>query len=96
ALHLVEKSPLHDLPAGSVISEAWQARAEATNRYTACLTPDTTHLRPISVLPSLLHLHHVRVHGIDAEAEALTHRLAHSIALSWNARDAAGREEADS
>jgi hypothetical protein len=35
---------------------------------------------------SLLHLHHVRAHGIDPAAEALSHRLARAVALAFTAR----------
>lgn len=43
-------------------------------------------MTPASVLVSLLHMHHVRAHGIDPDTEAVSHRLARAVALSWNAR----------
>lgn len=92
AQRFAEESALDDLPHGSQVVEAWRARTSTAHAYTTSLTSGVTHLRPASVLPSLLHLHHVRAHGIDPDAEAITHRLAHSIALSWNARHAQNSE----
>jgi len=41
------------------------------------------------VAVALLHLHHIRAHGINPDAEARTHRLARSIALAYTARHTA-------
>jgi thiopeptide-type bacteriocin biosynthesis protein len=71
-------------PGGPAVAAQWKRRYQAAAHYRACLT--TTHLTPETVLASLSHLHCVRAHGIDAEAEALAHRLARSVALSWHAR----------
>lgn len=85
-LRIAGGQALDDLPGGPQIAVAWAARAQAAARYAACLTPATTRLTPGSVLTSLLHMHHIRAHGIDAEAEAMTHKLARAIALAWSAR----------
>lgn len=81
-----EGSTLPTIPGGSSITSAWHARRLAATRYTDLLTVDATHVRPASVAVSLLHLHHVRAHGIDPAAEALSHRLARAVALAFTAR----------
>ncbi|HVQ99755.1 MAG TPA: lantibiotic dehydratase [Mycobacterium sp.] len=86
ALRLADGPALHSIPSGPVIAAAWHARSEAATRYASCLTPGATHVTPASVLVSLLHMHHVRTHGIDPDTEAVSHRLARAVALSWNAR----------
>ncbi|UVS80487.1 lantibiotic dehydratase [Actinokineospora sp. UTMC 2448] len=43
-------------------------------------------LDPDGVLPSLLHLHCVRVLGLDTERERVAHQVARALALSWLAR----------
>lgn len=77
---------LRSIPGGSAISAAWHARHQAAARYTDCLTSTATHVTSVSVLVSLLHMHHVRAHSIAPDIEAVSHRLARAIALSWNAR----------
>ncbi|MGH3546708.1 MAG: lantibiotic dehydratase [Pseudonocardiaceae bacterium] len=86
ALRLADGPELHSIPRGPAIAAAWHTRSEAATRYAAWLTPDATHVTPASVLVSLLHMHHVRAHGIDPDTEAGSHRLARTVALSWNAR----------
>ncbi|MGH3977873.1 MAG: lantibiotic dehydratase [Pseudonocardiaceae bacterium] len=78
-------STLSSIPGGARISSAWQARRVAATRYAELLTVEDTHVRPASVAVSLLHLHHVRAHGIDPDTEALTHRLARGLALAATA-----------
>ncbi|MBQ1047813.1 lantibiotic dehydratase [Micromonospora sp. C51] len=73
---------LSSLPGGQAIADAWAARRLALAMYRPYLA------RPLEittddVVASLLHLHHIRVAGIDRPAEALTHRLARAVALSW-------------
>ena len=46
---------------------------------------------PFSVLPSLLHMHHIRMLGIDPERERIGRRLARAAALRWNATTESGR-----
>ncbi|WP_434593620.1 lantibiotic dehydratase [Streptomyces sp. A5-4] len=81
-------SGLLGLAGGAAVAAAWAARATAASRYTARLTPETTRVTPESVLGSLLHMHHVRAHGIDPQAEAMAHKLARSVALAHAARTA--------
>ncbi|MET7394259.1 lantibiotic dehydratase [Dactylosporangium sp. NPDC005572] len=78
-------SAIAALPGGAAILAAWSARRAAAAAYAACLD-DTTHLAPASVLTALLHLHHVRVHGLAPGPEAHTHRLARAAALGITAR----------
>lgn len=80
------------IPGGPQISSAWDARRQAATRYTDCLTTSASHVRPASVAVALLHLHHVRAHGIDPDAEALTHRLARAVTLAFNARQTTTEE----
>lgn len=81
-----DKPTLLSIPSGPRIASAWDARRLAATRYTDCLAAGATHVAPGSVLVALLHLHHVRAHGVDPDAEALTHRLARTVALAFNAR----------
>lgn len=66
---------------GSLI-EAFQQRRIALAAYRRKLAPQRD---PLSVLPSLLHLHSIRVHGIDPDRERLSRRLARATALRWSA-----------
>jgi thiopeptide-type bacteriocin biosynthesis protein len=80
-----DEPALQSIPSDPQIASAWNVRREAATRYADCLAT-ATHLTPASVLVALLHMHHVRAHGIDPDAEALSHRLARAVALAWNAR----------
>lgn len=88
ALHLADtadgRAHLRAIPGGDQIAICWHERRQVATRYAACLTATDTGVTPDTVLVSLLHLHHVRAHGIDPDTEALTHRLARAIALAWN------------
>ncbi|GAA1614025.1 lantibiotic dehydratase [Catellatospora bangladeshensis] len=64
------------------LTQAWQHRRVAAAAYAELLREPDTHLRPDSVLGSLLHLHHVRAYGIDGEDESRTYRLARAAALA--------------
>ncbi|WP_414942709.1 lantibiotic dehydratase [Amycolatopsis sp. cmx-11-51] len=76
---------LREIPGGESITAAWTRRRTALDAYRAALTAesDTT---PETVLPDLLHLHHVRMVGIDTDAERACLRLARAAALSWTTR----------
>ncbi|MEU1900633.1 lantibiotic dehydratase [Nocardiopsis dassonvillei] len=74
---------LRSLPGGGEVVAAWQARATALAAYRKHLTADRD---PLTVLRSLLHLHHRRTLGVDPGREAAIGRLARAIALSHNAR----------
>ena len=84
---------LDALAGGAGVRAAWQARRHAAAGYVDALAAGPTHLRPRSVLVSLLHLHHVRAHGIGPVAEARTHRLARAIALAWKASQPTAQEQ---
>ncbi|MFB9443126.1 lantibiotic dehydratase [Dactylosporangium vinaceum] len=71
---------------GAEVLEMWQARRDAAAAYAAQLEHPATHVTSASVLTALLHLHHVRVHGITPALEARTHRLARAAALARTAR----------
>jgi len=66
---------------GAVLG-AWQRRRSALVAYRDQLTAQRD---PISVLPSLLHLHSIRVHGVDPHRERAAGRLARAAALRWSA-----------
>jgi len=65
---------------------AWHGRRQAATTYARCLAEHVGHAAPAAVAVSLLHLHHIRAHGVDPDAEARTHRLARSIALAYTTR----------
>ncbi|MFF3277222.1 lantibiotic dehydratase [Streptomyces chrestomyceticus] len=92
-LRIADGRLLQQVPGGDAITAAWSARSRAAARYAACLTPATTRLTPGSVLTSLLHMHHIRALGSDAEREAMTHKLARSVALAKSARQSAEGED---
>lgn len=77
---------LRDVPGGDRIAGAWERRRTALAAYRNRLTD--AGVDPDAVLASLLHMHHIRVHGIDEECEHACHRLARSAALAWTARGA--------
>lgn len=92
-LRIADGQALGPLPGGPQIVAAWTARAQAAAGYAACLTSATTRLTPSSVLTSLLHMHHNRAHGVDAQTEAMTYKLARAIALAWATRHKTAQEE---
>lgn len=71
---------IEDLPDGPAMRQAWQVRRRALAAYRERLARQRD---PLPVLGSLLHMHHVRVHGTDPEAERAGRHLARTIALSW-------------
>ncbi|WP_328973912.1 lantibiotic dehydratase [Streptomyces sp. NBC_00239] len=73
---------LEDLDAH--VSTAWTQRRAALADYRRALAG--TALRPEEVLADLLHLHHVRVHGLGLDEERVHLHLARAAALSWTAR----------
>jgi thiopeptide-type bacteriocin biosynthesis protein len=68
----------------SGVAEAWDLRRDALGRYRQALADAGSD--PVGVLPSLLHMHHNRVAGIDPTAEATCRRTARAAALSWTVR----------
>ncbi|MET9293063.1 lantibiotic dehydratase [Streptomyces sp. NPDC003077] len=79
-----DQHPIRELAGGDRVAAAWDARHRALDGYRKVL--DATGTDPAAVLPSLLHMHHNRVAGIDRDAEATCRRLARAAALSWTAR----------
>ncbi|SMD23895.1 thiopeptide-type bacteriocin biosynthesis domain-containing protein [Lentzea albidocapillata] len=74
---------LRSLPGGEHVVAAWQARAEALTAYREDLVQQRN---PLSVLGSLLHLHHIRAVGVDPAIERVTGRLARACVLRHTAR----------
>jgi thiopeptide-type bacteriocin biosynthesis protein len=74
---------LRSLPGGDKVVAAWQNRAVALGAYREALAEQRD---PLTVLPSLLHLHHIRSVGVDPVLERVTGRLARACALRHNAR----------
>lgn len=74
---------LHAQPGGEDVLAAWQARRAALTAYRDHLAQQRD---PLSVLRSLLHLHHVRTLGVDPDRERVTNRLARAVALRQIAR----------
>ncbi|MGH3692885.1 MAG: lantibiotic dehydratase [Pseudonocardiaceae bacterium] len=77
---------LRSLPSGTDVVAAWQARSVALATYRASLARQRD---PLTVLRSLLHLHHIRAVGVDPVIERVTSRLARACAL----RHTANRKE---
>ena len=71
-------SALAALPGGSLVNEAWRARAAAVDTYRTTLTGERD---PLTVARSLLHQHHVRALGVDPRTEETTIRLVRTAAL---------------
>ncbi|MFH8737608.1 lantibiotic dehydratase [Streptomyces sp. NPDC017964] len=68
------------------VTSAWTARRTALDAYRRALLSAGTPRPQDDVLPSLLHLHHVRLHGPDRSEEREHLHLARAAALSWTAR----------
>ncbi|MEV7394071.1 lantibiotic dehydratase C-terminal domain-containing protein [Streptomyces sp. NPDC091215] len=75
---------LRALPRGTHVAGVWALRRRRLGEYRQALEEAGT--EPSGVLPSLLHMHHNRVAGIDQDAEAACRRLARTAALSWTTR----------
>ena len=68
----------------AVVTSTWQARATVLDDYATALR-SAGHV-PRLVLPALLHLHHVRAFGVDADHEERALRWVREIAHSILAR----------
>ncbi|MFC7846310.1 lantibiotic dehydratase [Streptomyces sp. NPDC057382] len=75
---------IRELPRGDHVVSVWALRRSALAEYRQAL--GAAGVDPAVVLPSLLHMHHNRVAGIDPAAEATCRRLARAAALSWTIR----------
>ncbi|HEX8009131.1 MAG TPA: lantibiotic dehydratase, partial [Trebonia sp.] len=74
------------VPGGDRVAAAWQARAAVLAAYRDALD-GVGEIEADSVLASLLHMHVIRMAGIDPDTEQSCHRLARSAAVSWLARN---------
>jgi lantibiotic biosynthesis protein len=76
---------LRALPGGDLITACWQRRRAAVVAYRDVLASreTATGVAQQTVLPDLLHLHCIRVAGLDRDAEIGCLRLARAAALSW-------------
>jgi thiopeptide-type bacteriocin biosynthesis protein len=70
------------VPGGQAVTTAWARRRTALASYRTTLNA-AVEITPESVLPSLLHLHHLRMAGPHAHAERACLRLARAAALAW-------------
>ncbi|MGW6412843.1 lantibiotic dehydratase [Streptomyces vinaceus] len=68
---------------GEPVATAWAARAVVLTAYRQALA---TAREPMTVLRTLLQLHHVRALGGGPETERTTHRLARAVALGHTHR----------
>jgi thiopeptide-type bacteriocin biosynthesis protein len=87
-----DQAALQAIAGGPQIIVAWRARRDAAATYVERLAADAAHVRRASAFGSLLHMHHIRAHGINPDVERLCHRLARAVALSWAARHDATEE----
>ncbi|MCX4661131.1 lantibiotic dehydratase [Streptomyces uncialis] len=71
------------VPGTEAVAEAWRLRAAA---LTTCRAELSEQRDPLTVLGSLLHLHHVRALGIGSDRERVTERLARACALRHTAK----------
>lgn len=83
--HPHNKVALRALPGGDTVAERWAERRRALTTWRDHLTGINT-TTPADLLPDLLHLHHVRVIGLDLESERACLHLARAAALSWTTR----------
>jgi lantibiotic biosynthesis protein len=89
AMHLAD--PREDyaavcaLPGGDEVVIAWRARAVTLARYRDALAA-AKDLPTDPVLASLLHMHVIRVKGLDPGTEQTCHHLTRSAAVGWLAR----------
>lgn len=79
------RGALRGLSGGDQVTAAWHVRREALSAYRAALTAGGQ-MPTEAVLPSLMHMHHLRAAGIDHVHEHTCYRLARSAALAWTAR----------
>ncbi|MYY10137.1 lantibiotic dehydratase [Streptomyces sp. SID4919] len=71
------------VPGTEAVAEAWRRRTAALTTFREELSVQRD---PLTVLGSLLHLHHVRALGIGSDRERVTERLARACALRHTAR----------
>lgn len=73
------------LPGGEDLLERWDGRGRALAAWRSAL-PALGGVPSAELLPDLLHLHHVRIAGLDLDSEQVCLHLARAAALSWTTR----------
>ncbi|WP_165947217.1 lantibiotic dehydratase [Micromonospora sp. 15K316] len=73
------------LPDGKNLTDRWAQRRRTVAAWRDSL-PTISTIPPAELLPDLLHLHHVRVAGLDLDSERACLHLARAAALSWTTR----------
>ncbi|WDQ02218.1 lantibiotic dehydratase [Micromonospora chalcea] len=73
------------LPGGENLMDRWAERRRIVAAWRDSL-PTVSTVPPVELLPDLLHLHHVRVAGLDLDSERACLHLARAAALSWTTR----------
>ncbi|GAA0393605.1 hypothetical protein Acor_74470 [Acrocarpospora corrugata] len=81
-------SPPEAISQSDKVLAAWRTRQHAAATYARLLArnPDAAHVSANTALLALLHLHHVRSHGVDRDCEQRCRRLARAVALAWTGR----------
>ncbi|MFV2175540.1 lantibiotic dehydratase [Actinomadura sp. LOL_016] len=82
-------------PGGRDVAIAWARRRDALSAYRTVLATAAPQ-DASTLLPDLLHLHHVRVTGVDLENERVCLHLARAAALSWTSRPQPNGPQPDS
>lgn len=67
------------------LMDRWAQRRRTVAAWRDSL-PAVSAVPPVELLPDLLHLHHVRVAGLDLDSERACLHLARAAALSWTTR----------
>lgn len=80
-----DRTPLVSLPGGENLMDRWAERRRTLAAWRDHL-PAVSAVPPVELLPDLLHLHHVRVAGLDLDSERACLHLARAAALSWTTR----------
>jgi len=80
-----DRSAMVSLPGGKDLTDRWTERRHVLATWRDNL-PAVSPIPPIELLPDLLHLHHVRVAGLDLDSERACLHLARAAALSWTTR----------
>jgi thiopeptide-type bacteriocin biosynthesis protein len=80
-----DRGALAALPGGERLLACWEERRRVLAAWRDSL-PAVSAIPPVELLPDLLHLHHVRVAGLDLDGERACLHLARAAALSWTAR----------
>lgn len=82
-----DSSAVASLPNGKDLADRWGERRRVLATWRDNL-PAVSAVPPVELLPDLLHLHHVRVAGLDLDSERACLHLARAAALSWTSRSA--------